>query len=120
MNRQTGVRDFKYAGKICPLCIGHVIQRMRSGYNRIVNGILQEMSEVITQERIAGRTFKLGGGVDHVTHHVRPLTKVKTSKVKVTRSRICSSNTITRQRMVVSTSNLVETFIARCALHDTF
>jgi len=27
------------------------------------------------------RMFKLGGGVDHVTRHVRPLTKVKRSKV---------------------------------------
>jgi len=33
------------------------------------------------------RIFKLGGGVDHVTRHVRPLTKVKRSKVKVTRLR---------------------------------
>ena len=70
MNRQIGVRDFKYVGKICPLRIGHVIRRTHSGYKRIVNGVLQEMSEVITQERIAGRTFKLGGGVDHVTRHV--------------------------------------------------
>ena len=31
--------------------------------------------------------FKLGGGVDHVTRHVCPLTKVKRTKVKVTRSR---------------------------------
>jgi len=30
--------------------------------------------------------FKLGGGIDHVTRHVWPLTKVKRSKVKVTRS----------------------------------
>jgi len=33
------------------------------------------------------RIFKLGGGVDHVTRHVWPLTKVKRSKVNVTRSR---------------------------------
>jgi len=33
------------------------------------------------------RIFKLGGGIDHVNRHVRPLTKVKRSKVKVTRSR---------------------------------
>jgi len=31
--------------------------------------------------------FKLGGGVDHVTRHVWPLTKVKRSEVTVTRSR---------------------------------
>ena len=36
------------------------------------------------------RIFKLGGGVDHMTRHV-PLTKVKRSKVKVTRSRNVSS-----------------------------
>ena len=33
------------------------------------------------------RIFKLGGWVEHVTRHVWPLTKVKRSKVKVTRSR---------------------------------
>ena len=37
------------------------------------------------------RIFKLGGGVDHVTRHVWPLTKVKRSKVKVTRSRNVSA-----------------------------
>ena len=36
-----------------PLRIGHVIRRMRSGCRRIVNGILWDMSELITQERIA-------------------------------------------------------------------
>jgi len=43
---------------------------MRSGCKRIVNGILWEMSELITQERIALRIFKLGGWIDHVTRHV--------------------------------------------------
>jgi len=47
-----GVRDFKYAGKICSLRIGHVIRRMCSGCKCIVNGILWEMSELITRERI--------------------------------------------------------------------
>ena len=70
VNRQIGVRDFKYVGKICPRRIGHVIRRMRSGCRRIVNGILWEMSELITQERIAVRIFKLGGWIDHVTRHV--------------------------------------------------
>ena len=37
MNRQIGVRDFTYVGIICPLCIGHVIRRMRSGYKRILS-----------------------------------------------------------------------------------
>jgi len=32
---------------------------MRSGYKRIVNGMLQEMSELITQERIALRSSNL-------------------------------------------------------------
>jgi len=40
-------------GEKCPLPIGHVIRRMRSGCKRIVNGIPWEMSELITQERIA-------------------------------------------------------------------
>jgi len=53
VNRQIGVRDFKYAETNCPLRIGHVIRRMRSGCKRIVNDILWEMSELITQERIA-------------------------------------------------------------------
>jgi len=66
--------------------IDHMIRRMRSGSKRIVNGILWEMSELITQERIAVTIFKLGGWIDHVTRHVRPLTKVKRSNVKVTRS----------------------------------
>ena len=35
-----------------------------------VNGILWEMSELITQERIAVESSKLRGGVDHVTRHV--------------------------------------------------
>ena len=37
--------------------------------------------------RTDSRIFKLSGGVDHVTRHVWPLTKVKRSKVKATRSR---------------------------------
>jgi len=64
----------------CPLRIGHVIRRMRSGRRHIVNGILWEMSELITQEQIAvGSSNQVG--VDHVTRHVRPLTKVKRSKL---------------------------------------
>jgi len=53
VNRQIWVSDFKHVGKICPLRISHVVRRMRSGCRRIVNGILWEMSELITQERIA-------------------------------------------------------------------
>ena len=53
--------------------------------------------------------FKLGGKVSHVTRHVCQLFKVKRSKVKVTRSRDVSAdkNALTRQWMVISTSNLV-------------
>jgi len=42
--------------------IGHVIRRMRSGCKRIVNGILREMSELITQERIAVGSLNLVEG----------------------------------------------------------
>ena len=69
VNRQIGVRDFKYVGKICPPRTGHVIRRMRSGYKRIANGILWELSELITQERIAVGFSNLVEG-DHVTRHV--------------------------------------------------
>jgi len=39
------------------------------------------------------RIFKYsgGGGVDHLTRHVCPLTKVKRSKIKITRSRNVSA-----------------------------
>jgi len=60
--------------------------RMRSRCKRIVNGILWEMSvhKLRTESR---RIFKLGRGVDDVTCHISPLTEVKRSQVKVTRSR---------------------------------
>ena len=53
--------------------------------------------------------FKLGSKVGHVTRHELQLFKVKTSRVKVTRSRDVSAdkNAITRQCMVILTSNLV-------------
>ena len=53
--------------------------------------------------------FKLGSKVGHVTRHELQLFKVKRSKVKVTRSSDVSAdkNAITRQCMVISTSNLV-------------
>ena len=56
------------------------------------------------------RVFILGGKVGNVTRHAGQLFKVKRSKVKkVTRSRAVSAdkNAITRQRIVISTSNLV-------------
>ena len=55
------------------------------------------------------RVFKLGSKVGYVTHHVLQLFLVKRSKVNVTKSRDVSAdkNAITRQWMVISTSNLV-------------
>jgi len=53
VNMQIRVRDFKYVGKICPVRIGQVIRCMCSACKRTVNGIWWEMSELITQERIA-------------------------------------------------------------------
>ena len=55
------------------------------------------------------RVFKLGSKVDLLTHHAQQLFKFKRSKVKVTKSRDVSAdkNAITRQCMVISTSNLV-------------
>jgi len=53
--------------------------------------------------------FKLGSKVGHVTRHEQQLFKDKRSKVKVTKSRDVSANknAITRQCMVILTSNLV-------------
>ena len=55
------------------------------------------------------RAFKLFSKVGHVTRHAQQLFKVKRSKVKVTKSRDISAdkNAITRQWVVISTSNLV-------------
>ena len=55
------------------------------------------------------RVFKLGSEVGHVTRRTQQLFKVKRSEVKVTKSRDVSAgkNAITRQCMVISTSNLV-------------
>jgi len=51
------------------------------------------MGDVRTHNSRMGsrRIFKLGGEVEHVTRHVWPLTKVKRSNVKVTRSRNVSA-----------------------------
>jgi len=55
------------------------------------------------------RVFKLGSKVGNVTRHAPQLFKVKRSIVKVTKSRDVSAdkNAITRQCIVISTSNLV-------------
>ena len=69
------------------------------------------MENVITRNSRTDRlrVFILGGAVGLVTRHERQLFKVKRSKVKVTRSRDVSldKNAVTRQWMVISTSNLV-------------
>jgi len=46
-------RGFQICGKNLPLRTGYVIRRMRNGCKRTVSGILWEMSELITQGRIA-------------------------------------------------------------------
>ena len=53
--------------------------------------------------------FKLGSKVGRVTRHAPQLFKDKRSKVNVTKSRDVSAdkNAITRQCMVISTSNLM-------------
>jgi len=53
--------------------------------------------------------FKLDSKVGHVIRHELQLFKVKRSKVKVTRSGDVSAdkNAITRQCIIISTSNLV-------------
>jgi len=55
------------------------------------------------------RLFKLRSKIGHVTRHAQQLFKVKKSKVKVTKSRdvLADKNAITRQWVVISTSNLV-------------
>jgi len=56
------------------------------------------------------RVFRLGGKVGHVTRHVRQrqLFKVKRSNTKVTRSRnVSPDRTLTRQWMIIATSNFV-------------
>jgi len=63
------------------------------------------------------RVFKLGSKVGHVTRHTQQLFNVKRSKVKATESRGVSAykNALTRQCMVISTSNLVGIMDVRVA-----
>ena len=67
------------------------------------------VTNVITHNSRTDRVFKVGGKVGHITRHVHQLFKVKRSKIKVSRSRDVSAekNAITRQWMVILTSNLV-------------
>ena len=108
MNRQIRAGDSKNVIVFDPLLTGHVIRRMRSGRVRILNG---NQRETLTHKSRINRrrVFKLGSKVSHVTRHAQQLFKVKRSKVKVTKSRDVSAdkNAITRQYMVISTSNLV-------------
>jgi len=60
---------------------------MHSGCKCIVNRILWDTCQNHNLRTDNRRFFKLGGRVDHVTCHIWPLTKVKRSKVKLTRSR---------------------------------
>jgi len=57
-------QGFQLCGKNLPLRIRHVIRRMRSCCKRIVNGILWEMSELITQERITVGSSNLVEGLN--------------------------------------------------------
>jgi len=101
VNEQIGFGDSQNVIVFDPLLTGHVIRRMRSGRVRIFYGNQWEPDR--------HGVFKLGSKVGHVTRHELQLFKVKRSKVKVTRSRDVSAdkNAITRQCMVISTSNLV-------------
>ena len=67
------------------------------------------------------RVFIFGGKVGHVTRHAGQLFKIKRSVVKVTRSRDVSAdkNAITRQWMVISTSNLVRIMDVGVNVYDT-
>jgi len=71
-------------------------------------GVGDSKNVIVFDPLIAGLAIRRK--VDHVTSHVLQLFKVKRSKVQVTKSREVSAdkNAITRQCMVISTSNLVE------------
>ena len=80
MNRQIGVGDYKNVIVFDSLLTGHVIRRIRSGRVRIFNSNQRETLSLITQERIGV------GGSNWLT---------------------TDKNAITRQWMVISTSNVV-------------
>ena len=91
MNRQIGVGDSEYVIVFDPPTHG------------------SRDSAHAQWPRTHSPVFKLGSKVGHVTRHTQQLFKVKRSEVKVTKSRDVSAdkNAITRQCMVISTSNLV-------------
>ena len=80
MNRQIAVEDSNYVIIFDPLCTGHVILRMRSGSQCIPMGDVMNHNSRTEKPR----TFKLGGGVDHVARYRQSLIEVKRSTVKVT------------------------------------
>ena len=84
---------FKYMENICPQHIGHMVQCTQSGYKHIVKG-------GITEKRIGTGSWNL---VEGMTHHICPR-----SKGQRTKSHISSKDAISRQWMVISTSNLAE------------
>jgi len=59
--RQIGVGDFKYAGIIFPLRIGHVIRRMRSGCKRYSQWYPMGDVRTHNSRTDSRRIFKLGG-----------------------------------------------------------
>ena len=103
MNRQIRVGDSKNVIVFDFLVAGHVIRRMRSGRVRILNG-----KQLINQELIGAGSSNLVPRLA-TTRHAQQLFKVNRSEVKVTKSRDVSADkdAITRQCMVISTSNLV-------------
>jgi len=141
VNRQIGVGDSKNVIVFDPLLTGHVI-RMRSGRVRIFNGNQRERLLTHNSRTDRRRVLKLGGKFGHVTRHVHQLFNVKRSQghaqeiyaVKgfsigdaresrsLTRSRDVSAdkNAITRQWMVISTSNLVRIIDVRVDAYGIF
>jgi len=105
------VRDSKNVIVFDLLLTGHVIQRMRRGRVRILNGNQRETLWLMNQELIGIGSSNLlaNSKVGHVTRHAQQLFEDKRLKVKVTQSRDVSTDkdAITRQCMVISASNLV-------------
>ena len=64
VNRQIRVGDSKNVIDFDPILTGHVIQRVRSGRVRILNGNQWETLSLITQERIGVGASTLVGIID--------------------------------------------------------
>jgi len=63
---KSGSRISRDLGKIFPVHTGHVRWRMRSGWNRILNGGVWQTSQLKSRTD-RRRMFRLGGRIDHVT-----------------------------------------------------